>query len=77
VLLKKHRPDLAIHTIATAPTGLGLITRLDPSSRTLRENLPALIAEGLSIGFDSIAGHKAEALNLFPNEWGRLRELLQ
>ncbi|HTT01540.1 MAG TPA: class I SAM-dependent methyltransferase [Steroidobacteraceae bacterium] len=76
VLLKKHRPDLAIHTIATAPTGLGLITHLDPSSRTLRQNLPALIAEGLSISFDSIAGRKAEALNLFPNAWDRLRGLL-
>ena len=30
VLLKKYRPDLAIHTLGTPPTGLGLITRLDP-----------------------------------------------
>ena len=30
VLLKKYRPDLAIHTIATPPTGLGIVRNLDP-----------------------------------------------
>ncbi len=75
-LLKRHRPDLSIHTIATRPTGLGLITRLDPASRVLREHLPELIAEGLATEFDTIAGRKAEALNLFPNDWGALQTLL-
>ncbi len=75
-LLKRHRPDLSIHTIATRPTGLGLITRLDPASRVLRERLPGLLAEGLATGFDSLAGRKAQALNLFPNDWTELRALL-
>jgi hypothetical protein len=76
VLLRKYRPDLDIRTIGTPPTGLGLITRLDPTTRSLRERLPALIEEGLSLSFDAIAHSKAQALNLFPNEWGRLRTLL-
>ncbi len=75
-VLKRHRPDLSIHTIATRPSGLGLITRLDPTSRVLRENLPALISEGLDTGFDTIAGRKAQALNLFPNDWSELKALL-
>ncbi len=75
-LLKRHRPDLSIHIIATRPTGLGLITRLDPASRVLREHLPELIAEGLATDFHTIAGRKAEALNLFPNDWSALRALL-
>jgi hypothetical protein len=77
VLLKRHRPDLAIHTIGTPPTGLALITRLDPAAQSLRERLPALIEEGLSLGFDTIAHSKAEALNLFPNDWVSLRALLR
>jgi hypothetical protein len=77
VLLKKHRPDLAVHTIGTPPTGLGLITRLDPTSRTLAERLPALISEGLATEFATIAGRKAEALNLFPNDWAKLRAYLR
>jgi hypothetical protein len=76
VLLKRHRPDLAIHTIGTPPTGLGLITHLDPGSTVLRESLPALVAEGLGLEFDTIEGRKADALNLFPNDWAKLRALL-
>jgi hypothetical protein len=76
VLLKKHRPDLSVHTIGAPPSGLGLITRLDPGSRTLARDLPALIAEGLAIDFATIADRKAEALNLFPNEWPKLRALI-
>ncbi|MEJ0007157.1 MAG: class I SAM-dependent methyltransferase [Steroidobacteraceae bacterium] len=37
VLLKKYRPDLAIHTLGTPPTGLGLISRLNPASTVLRD----------------------------------------
>src|SRR5258706_5348979 len=32
--LKKYRPDLSIHTIASAPTGLPVIRNLDPASRS-------------------------------------------
>jgi Methyltransferase domain len=76
MLLKRHRPDLIVRTIAAAPTGLALITRLDPTSRILGERLPQLIAEGMTIDYAAIAPDKAEALNLFPNEWGSLRALL-
>lgn len=77
VLLKKYRPDLSVHTIGAPPTGLGLITRLDPQSRTLADQLPTLVAEGLATEFATIADHKAEALNLYPNEWPKLRALLR
>jgi len=77
VLLKRHRPDLAIRTIGAPPTGLALITRLDPGTCALRERLPALIEEGLSLSFGTIADSKAEALNLYPNEWARVRGLLR
>jgi hypothetical protein len=76
VLLKKYRPDLAIHTLGTPPTGLGLITHLDPASTVLRERLPQLIAEGLTVDFSSIAPRRPEALNLVPYDWPRVRQLL-
>jgi hypothetical protein len=76
VLLKKYRPDLVIHTIGAPPTGLGLITRLDPGSTVLRARLPALIAEGMALNFASIAQRRPEALNLLPYSWPRLRQLL-
>jgi hypothetical protein len=74
--LKKHRPDLAIHTIGAPPTGLGVIRNLDPSSRILAANLREICAEFLAVGFDAIAGAKAESLNLFPNDWEKVKALL-
>jgi Methyltransferase domain len=75
-LLKRHRADLSIHTIAAPPTGLGVITRLDPSSRVLEERLPALIEEGLGMRFESIASSRPQALNLVASDWRRLRAVL-
>jgi hypothetical protein len=76
VLLKKYRPDLSIHTIGAPPTGLGLITRLDPFSTVLRGRLPELIAEGLGLDFSQIAPRRPEALNLLPYDWQHVRQLL-
>jgi hypothetical protein len=76
VLLKKYRPDLAIHTLGAPPTGLGLITHLDPASTLLRARLPELIAEGLALDFSSIAQQRPQALNLVPYDWPRVRQLL-
>ncbi|HEY1899596.1 MAG TPA: class I SAM-dependent methyltransferase [Steroidobacteraceae bacterium] len=76
VLLKKYRPDLQLHTLGAPPTGLGLITRLDPRSTVLRSRLPQLIAAGMALDFSSIAQCRPEALNLVPYDWPRVRHLL-
>jgi hypothetical protein len=76
VLLKRHRPDLKIHTLATPPTGLGMITGLSPGKRLRGEQLAALTAEGLGLDFAAIAPRKPEALNVFPNDWAKVRALL-
>lgn len=76
VLLKKYRPDLSLHTLGTPPTGLGLITHLDPASTVLRSRLPQLIEAGLALDFSSIAQRRPEALNLAPGDWPHVRQLL-
>ncbi len=48
--LRRHRPDLAMLTIPTHPSGLTLITRLDPScgtpfARTLADRFDEVVAE--------------------------------
>lgn len=74
--LKQHRPDLSIHTVAAAPTGLAVIRNLDPASRILAGDLERICDEFLAVEFEAIAGSKAERLNLFPNDWDRVKQLL-
>jgi hypothetical protein len=76
VLLRKHRPDLVVHTIATPPTGLGMILNLDPASTALGRDLDAIIGEGLALPYAELERRKAEMLNLYPNDWTRIRALL-
>lgn len=76
VLLKKYRPDLSIRTISTPPTGLGLVRNLDPGSRFLFEHHDRLRDEFMALDYSYLDEGKAEKLNLFPNEWDRVRALL-
>jgi hypothetical protein len=76
VLLKRHRPDLAVYTLGVPPTGLGLITRLDPGSTVIREHLGQIVSEGLATEYGSIAACKSEALNLFAYDRRGLHSLL-
>jgi hypothetical protein len=76
LLLRTCRPDLVVHTIATPPTGLGIVLQPDPESRVLADNLEPLIAEYLAKDFSVLEGRQSRALGLVPNEWPRVRALL-
>jgi hypothetical protein len=76
LLLRKHRPDLAVHTVATYPTGLTVVRNLDPGSRYLRDRLDEVIREYLAVDFGVLEGRKPGDLALFPNDWAQVRGLL-
>jgi len=76
LLLRKHRPDLDVRTIAAQPTGLAIVRNLDPQSRFVRDHLDELIEEYLSVDFSVLDGCKAERLALFPNDWAQISALL-
>jgi hypothetical protein len=76
LLLRTCRPDLLVHTIATPPTGLGIVLHPDPESRLLADNLERLIEEYLAKDFAVLEGRQSQALGLVPNEWPRIRALL-
>ena len=76
LLLRKHRPDLAFHTIAAKPTGLAIVRNLDPASRYIRDHLDELIEEYLEVDFSILNDRKAESLALVPNDWSRISALL-
>jgi hypothetical protein len=76
VLLKKYRPDLAIHTVATPPTGMCIVRKLDPASIFLADNLPKLVDEFMALDYSFLEKDRAGKLNLFPNDWTRIQALL-
>jgi tetratricopeptide (TPR) repeat protein len=76
LLLRKYRPDLAIRTIATPPTGLGMIFNLDPTSRVLADRLDEIVAEFLALDYGTLDGGKRHMLNACPNDWPTIAGLL-
>jgi tetratricopeptide (TPR) repeat protein len=75
-LLKRHRPDLAIHTIACPPTGLAVITGLDPAATRLTDELDALIAEFIDFPFDYLRDDRDAKLNVVANDWPTIERAL-
>ena len=76
MLLKKYRPDLSIHTVATPPTGMCVVRNLDPGSRFIADNLQRLVEEFMQLDYGYLEKQRAKKLNLFPNDWERIRSLL-
>ena len=76
LLLRTVRPDLVVRTIATAPTGLGIVLNPDPGSRVLSERYAELAAEYLAKDFSVLEGRQPEALGLLENRWSAIRALL-
>ena len=76
VLLKKHRPDLQVHVVASPPTGLAVVRNLDPSSRVIADNLERLCAEFMALDYSYLDQDRAAKLSLFPNDWEKIAALL-
>lgn len=53
-MLKKYRPDLRIHCLDAYPTGLVLVTGLDPHSRVLHERYCEVVEEGMALDLAEI-----------------------
>jgi tetratricopeptide (TPR) repeat protein len=77
LVLRKYRPDLRLHTIVTAPTGLGVVRGLDPRSRVLEDRLEDIVREFLALDYSTLDSDKAVMLALYPNEWERIKAILQ
>lgn len=53
-VLKKFRPELRIHCLDAPPTGLVLVTGLDPTSTTLSDRYGEIVAYGLGLDLAEI-----------------------
>lgn len=73
-ILAEHRPDLTVTVAAAAPSGLGLVTGLDPSSRVLHERFDEIVGQYADIPFapwpQVRRGTWSELSSLFPEYRG-------
>lgn len=74
--LKKYRPDISVQTIATPPTGLGVIRRLAPGSTVLGDNYDMICSEFLALDYGVLDKDKPGMLGLVPNDWDQVRRIL-
>jgi len=63
--LKEYRPDLRVTTLDAAPTGLGVIQGLDPTSTVLDEAYDEIIARYVDLPFE-VLDDKHRQLNVEP-----------
>jgi hypothetical protein len=65
--LREARPDLAITTLDVPPSGVTVITGLDPESADLP--LDELVARYLDLPYEHLDGDRDELLALVPGTW--------
>lgn len=74
--LKAFRPDLLVRTVPVRPTGVTIITGLDPRSTVLDERFDAIVERYLPLPYEFLLGGEADLLNLMDNDWDAIRALL-
>jgi hypothetical protein len=67
--LKHYRPDLDLFTIAAAPTGLTVVTGLDPSSRVLADAYDDAVRRFIDVPFTEVETRLDDAFTIVPNDW--------
>ncbi len=72
--LRAYRPDLTVHTIPTWPSGLAVVTNLDPNSTVLTANFPQIISEykDLELDYDYLDPDRLTAPGMLPNNWQQI-----
>jgi hypothetical protein len=74
--LRHYRPDLDIFTIATPPSGLTVVTGLDPASRVLADSYEEAVARFVGTPFSAVADALDTSLNIVPNDWNLVHSRL-
>jgi hypothetical protein len=76
VCLKQYRPDLVISVVDCPPTGLGIVTSLDPASTVLQDSYDELCEAFMDLDYSVLDEGKEEKLNRVPNDWSLVQTLL-
>jgi hypothetical protein len=76
VCLKDTRPMLRISVVDVLPTGLAIITGLDPTSTVLADGYAQLTEQYAGLPYSTLSD-KASVLNRVENDWSKIFPLLK
>lgn len=62
IALRRYRPDLIVNTIDVAPTGIAIVTGLDPTSTVLAERHDEIVAALADLTFDDLVAEGRETM---------------
>lgn len=74
--LRRYRPDLAVAVVPALPSGVAIVTGLDPDSTVLSEHYDEIVAEYLAMPYAAMDAGRDELLNTIPNDWAAVRARL-
>lgn len=77
VALRRYRPDLAVNTCTVEPTGMGVITGLDPTNDILEQHFEEIVDEMNALSFAELERDRVGLLGTTAPDWAVARELLQ
>ncbi|MEO0494554.1 MAG: class I SAM-dependent methyltransferase [Actinomycetota bacterium] len=77
VALRRFRPDLNVVVADVEPTGLAIVTGLDPSNTVLFDRYDEIVADIDQLGWADVeSADRGEFLGLVPGDWAQLRGLV-
>jgi hypothetical protein len=74
--LRAYRPDLFVSVAAVPPTGLGIITNLDPSSTVLRDRYDEIWQRFIPLDYSALEEDREHKLNRIVADWDVIRRVL-
>jgi len=74
--LRQYRPDLRVAVVDVPPSGLAVVTNLDPTSAVLEEHYAQICQDLLDMPYGQMAESKQGKLNIVRPSWEQVRAML-
>lgn len=75
-VLKEYRPDLTVHVVDVPPTGLGMVTGLDPGSTSLSRSYDRVVDRMTSLSYEELRADPIGMLNVLVDDWATVAAAL-
>jgi tetratricopeptide (TPR) repeat protein len=75
-ILREFRPDLNVFTIPAPPSGVGVVTGLDPLSTVLADQFDEIVARYWSLPVEPDVARRRQQLAAIANDWAQVEARL-